>query len=666
VYAAGLVGACVGVLVWAGWMIPSVGTEHASVIAASVNLLVAWLAGTWLPDAKNTAEEITNKVPVDATMSFAASGIFGLGAQVVWNRTIVPYTGVSTFAFACIVAVYVASQALGFAAIRRVRDRALVGRLALACAPALALVCLALCSIAQSLTGSRDGSSLSWALGTLVATVLLVAPVSVLLGIAQAAALDTLESHSQRSHAAALTTGLGTLAAALASVLASLWLVPTLGPRWTLFVLSLPCMAVLFRSGISRAAMATVVTAMLCATAPGPRYFLGSEYDKAEVLFAHVGVQDTAAVVRYHLPVEPGVRHLVAAGVSYSGDSLFAQRYMRLLAHLPALATTGRSRALVICIGTGTTLDALRLHGFSTVDAVDIDPSIRETLRYFSRAHHNAPDDPNVRVHIQDGDRFLALIPRATYDVITLEPPPPRAPGASTLYAKEFYEHAKRALRTGGVVAQWLPLHDMGGDEASSLVATFLSVFPNASLHLAERNEAILLSEHAVTTLQVRDAAQQDLAHIGINSFNALNDTFWADNTTLANITRNAPLVTRAWPGPELVPLVSVGEPLSTWVERVARDATPVARSYAFSMGPVVGAFLRVRAHAAQPNDMQRFTQVMRDLLQRNPGDSYVQYTHGFGAYLTERLPDLAREGVESSLLERATQRITRAEQTQR
>lgn len=667
-YAAGLVGASAGVLACAGVVIPSIGSDRAVMVAAGCNALAAALAWRWLPKSEPPSEAARPGAwsgdTLEAATLFGATGLLGLGAQSVWNRVLVPYAGVSSFAFAAVVAAYVAAQALGFAAIRRApparsRRRALT---ALAWSPALALGSLALCATVSSWPGSRDGDALRWALGTIAAVFVVVAPCAALLGAGQAAALSSLDPAVDRGRSAALATGVGTLVSALGSVLASLVLLPAIGPRWTIFALALPLLAAVLRAGLrAHSAAGAVAAAALCVAAPGPRYFLGEGYDREPVLYARFGVQDTAAVVLHHQPVEPAIRRLVAAGVSYSGDSLFAQRYMRLLAHLPSLATAGRARACVICVGTGTTLDALRTQGFTRVDAVDIDPTVRDTLRLFARAHHGAPDDPRVSLVIDDGDRHLAAVASGAYDVITLEPPPPRAPGGSTLYTEEFYRRARRALREGGVVAQWLPLHDMGAWEANAIAATFAKVFPNASLHLAERNEAILLSSSARRVEALTDEARRDLAAIGFEGADPLADTLFLGSDALRALTRDAPVITRAWPAPELAPLVVPRpfEGLDAWAERASSLSTPSSRSsFAAVLSPALAPFLRVRAGSQREGDRERVSAAMGELLRRRPDDPYLQYAHGFGAYLTARLADLARDGVDADLLALTARRI--------
>lgn len=663
-YLGGLGGCCAGALLCAGVIVPRWGAVHTGLGAAVLNALLALLAWRTLPEdtgsSQATAQPWAATTWRQPTLSFAMAGIFGVGAQAVWNRVLVPYAGVSSFAFAAIVAVYVAAQALGVA-LARPLGAVWAARLG-AMAPALALGALGLCETVSSWPGPRDGEAWRWALGTLAAVALSMAPAVLALGAAQGSALLAVDGAPDRARAAALVTGLGTLVAAPMALFTAVLLVPAVGPRWALALLAVPLIVTFAFYGRHRlAVVGGLSTVVLAVAAPGPRYFLGQVFDRAPTLYVSHGAQDTTAVVLHDQPVEPAIRRLVSAGVSYSGDSLFAQRYMRLLAHLPALATAGRRRALVLCVGTGTTLDALRLHGFSSLDAVDLDPTIRATLRFFTHVHHGAPDDPRVRLHVDDGARWLAGVPPHTYDVVTLEPPPPRAPGGSSLYTQQLYERARRTLRPGGVLAQWLPLHDLGAWETAALVRTFLDAFPDGALYLAERNEAVLLSVRATRAVAHGPRVDDDLAALGFRGIDPLADTFLADATVLRAASAGAPRVTMAWPGPEFSPLALPRpvEPLSAWVERVVQGATPTApHTFAGHMASALGAFLRVLEHRPREGDRARVRRSLEALMVERPGDPYLAYMLGFGPYLEERLQRLEREGFDPSVIERTRRRM--------
>jgi predicted membrane-bound spermidine synthase len=73
---------------------------------------------------------------------------------------------------------------------------------------------------------------------------------------------------------------------------------------------------------------------------------------------------------------------------------------------------------------------------------------------------------PRARIAIDDGRRFLERS-QESFDLITIDPPPPvEAAGSSLLYSREFYQLARRRLRPGGILQQWFP-----GGEARILEA---------------------------------------------------------------------------------------------------------------------------------------------------------------------------------------------------
>ena len=652
-YVAGLAGAVVGVLVGAGLVAPRYGFDTLGALACALNLAVALAAWRLLPASTTSFSSSATSAPParDAALAFGFAGLFGLGAQALWNRVLVPYAGVSSFAFAAIVAVYVGAQALGGVFARRLSesDAQTWGARALTFAPCVCLLSLGAEASVSSWMPPRDGDALAWALATLAAVAVVTGPTAWLLGVAQTATLRALESDRDAwGSSAARVTGAGTVLSAVGALLGSLVFYPRLGPRAGLALLALPALVQAGRAGSPRLALGGALgLGLMLVLRPGPAHFLGREWDAAPALATDFGVQDTTAVVLHDQPVEPRIRRLVANGVSYSGDSLFAQRYMRLLAHLPALAARENRRALVICIGIGTTASALRAYDFAQIDAVDISPSVRDLLGWFEHVHEHLLDDARVHVITDDGDHFLRAQGPA-YDVITLEPPPPRAPGASSLYSDEFYRSAARRLAPGGVVAQWLPLHDLTGWEAESLVATFAAVFPHATLHLAERNEAVLLSVGGASPAPPprleRPAVRRDLDRIGLPDGDPLRETLLA---SLASAPC-ARTVRHAWPAPELAPLSlpPSAEPLSAWMDALVTRASPAAGTFAHTVGPAVPAFLRVLERAPRATDRAEVTRALARMLTRHPDNVYWQHVHGYGSYLADRLARARGDGL--------------------
>jgi len=152
---------------------------------------------------------------------------------------------------------------------------------------------------------------------------------------------------------------------------------------------------------------------------------------------------------------------------------------------------------------------------------------------------------------LRDGRREL-LSNEQTYDLITLEPPPPSAAGVVNLYSTGFYELALARLRPRGIVAQWLPLPTQNDEDTQSLVRSFLDVFPHATLWTTELHEMLLVGSIERIDLDVpriiKRFNQPDVASalsdVGIASPEALMATWVMDRVGLETYAGDALPVT--------------------------------------------------------------------------------------------------------------------------
>jgi spermidine synthase len=264
------------------------------------------------------------------------------------------------------------------------------------------------------------------------------------------------------------------------------------------------------------------------------------------VLAVKEGVNETIVVTG----TEPGPARLWTNGHPMSSTTDHAQRYMRLMAHLPLLAEADPRRVLVICFGVGNTLHAAALHPSVTrLDLADISADVLAQAPHFAHANHGVRDDPRVHVFVDDGRHVLAAMPTGTYDLVTLEPPPIAHAGVASLYTEEFYTLARDRLADGGWLTQWLPAYQVPGDTVLALVRAFVDVFPDAVLLVGDGRELILagvkggaprLDADAVSArLAATPAVAADLAHVGITGVADLAATFAAPGATLAAAARD-------------------------------------------------------------------------------------------------------------------------------
>jgi len=91
--------------------------------------------------------------------------------------------------------------------------------------------------------------------------------------------------------------------------------------------------------------------------------------------------------------------------------------------------------------------------------------------------------NPQARIVIDDGRRFLART-RERYDLIVVDPPPPpEAAGSSLLYSKEFYRLAQERLNAGGILQAWIP--KAGGPIAIAALRSMRESFPYVRCFMA-------------------------------------------------------------------------------------------------------------------------------------------------------------------------------------
>ena len=127
----------------------------------------------------------------------------------------------------------------------------------------------------------------------------------------------------------------------------------------------------------------------------------------------------------------------------------------KFMAHLPLAFHSGDSESvLIICFGMGTTYRSTLTWEIKTT-AVELVPSVKDAFGFYFDDAGRVMNDPNGRVVIDDGRRFLTRT-RESFDVITIDPPPPaEAAGSSLLYSEEFYTLINQRLRADGILQQW-------------------------------------------------------------------------------------------------------------------------------------------------------------------------------------------------------------------
>jgi predicted membrane-bound spermidine synthase len=371
------------------------------------------------------------------------TGLTSMGMEVVWIRQFTPYVGTVVYAFASILATYLASTFIGLQ-VYRLWSQKNRGE------GSLIWVLLGLFALLP-LVAANPGIHLS----RLLRLTLGIAPFSGALGFVTPLLVDRWSGGDPGKAGKAYAVNvLGCILGPLAS---GFLLLPLMRERWVLFVFSLPWLVMGIRpdwfsnrvklrldwqAGVSY----VVVLAALALIFTQRDY--EDQFGRGQVLR-----DNTATIVATG---EGRNRQLLVNGVGITGLTPIT----KFMAHLPlAFLDHPPKSALVVCFGMGTTYRSL-LSWDIPVTAVELVPSVPKVFGFY---HSDGPallDSPLSNLVIDDGRRYLERT-SAQYDVITIDPPPPvEAAGSSLLYSKEFYDIIRRRLSAGGILQQWLPRGD--------------------------------------------------------------------------------------------------------------------------------------------------------------------------------------------------------------
>jgi len=223
---------------------------------------------------------------------------------------------------------------------------------------------------------------------------------------------------------------------------------------------------------------------------------------------------------------------------------------MRALAHIPLLAMNAPSTVLVIGFGVGNTTHAATLHrSIQRVEVADLSKNVIAHAGYFAEVNHDVLHDPRVAVYVNDGRHHLQMQPAASYDLITLEPPPIAYAGVAALYSREFYALARTRLKPTGFISQWLPAYQVPAETALAMVRAFVDVFPQAVLLSGAEADLLLVGtagsriqidpKQLTSALAESPAVQADLRRLALGSAREIVGTFVGSAQTLAEATRD-------------------------------------------------------------------------------------------------------------------------------
>ncbi|MCA9623687.1 MAG: fused MFS/spermidine synthase, partial [Myxococcales bacterium] len=178
----------------------------------------------------------------------------------------------------------------------------------------------------------------------------------------------------------------------------------------------------------------------------------------------------------------------------FQGDNGHEVTAQRSFAHFPSLFVEHFGRALVIGLGTGTTLGTIAAYPYEHIEVAEISPAIVEAARhYFAGPNRDSLADPRVSLSLNDGRNLLLLTPHR-YDLVTIEVSSVWFAGAANLYSEEFYRLVRSRLSDTGILQQWVQLHHIRRQELAVTLRTVRRAFDHVALFVSGGQGIIVAS----------------------------------------------------------------------------------------------------------------------------------------------------------------------------
>jgi spermidine synthase len=538
-YASNTAGAAVGALAAGLWLVPAVGVRWTTWSGVMLNLasVIGALAlarnevapairrGT---SRKRTALPQHVPLPQPAVACAAASicGLVALAYEVAWTRLVTLVVGPTTYAFTIVVTSFIIGIAIGSAAaaqlVRRSRQPAMWLGAMLAITAVAASAASWFAASRLPLIVASQAADPGAAFGRVIVReaagiALLLLPMTCALGAAFPLAFATASVTRQTAgHDLARVYASNTLGAIGGALIGGFVLLPGIGLHNTFraaAAISLTGAAGVWTAGFrawpvmrGRLAATALFAIGVAVTSLLPSWNLGllaagaykyarsirprdfeTELETWRLLFYDDGAAATVSVREL-----AGMRSLVIDGkvdASNMGDMLT----QRLLGLLPVLLHPDPQEVCVIGLGSGVTAGSALAPGtVRHADIVEISPEVVKASAFFDRENGHVLGAPGVRLIVGDGRSHLRFTKRR-YDVIVSEPSNPWMAGVAALFTREFFEEAHACLKPNGLFCQWAHTYDMRPGDLRSIVGTFASVFPQATMWLVGDGDLLLI-----------------------------------------------------------------------------------------------------------------------------------------------------------------------------
>ena len=351
--------------------------------------------------------------------------------------------------------------------------------------------------------------------GALLAVLLLFAIPATLLGTATPWAIRlSVQEIGQTGHVAGRMSAIATAGSLVGTFVPVLWLIPTVGTRWTFFILALLVLGVQSVGNLRRPhrwiplAGLALVAGMAWLSHPGGPLRMGWDDDAGTIIYEDESLYNYIAVRQWgserHLELNDGVGiHSVYHPETTLSLGIWDYFLLAPLFHAPPMPAPPVDNMLIIGLAAGTVSELVTdIYGPVPITGVELDPQIIAV----GQAYFNM-NQPNLTPIAADGRAWLAQQPPdAQWDVIAVDAyRPPYIPFHLTTV--EFFQLVRGHLTPDGVLAINVGRTDTNFALVDALAATLAHVFPAVYAIDEPGPPATLANTLVVATMRPVDVA---------------------------------------------------------------------------------------------------------------------------------------------------------------
>lgn len=580
-YALNTLGAVLGTLSCAFWILPALGLFATTLVGVGINALIFLIAIRLQPPGASARPASTTPAPTrTATLSawrgpglilplILVSGAVSFGYEVLWTRLLAHIVGTSLYAFATMLATFLIGITVGSAiAARFARDarRSALGFAVAQVGTALSalFVFAALDDVPGFAARLSAGESAGLIPNALAAAAVLF-PTALFIGASFPFAVRVLarDSH-EAAPASARVYAWNTVGAIAGATLAGFVIVPQL--EFTGSVLLAVTLNLLL--GVAAAALVAgagvrvwagvalgggLAVLLLFPSRPGELLLMSpikSGKLDGEILYSSVGQSSTVLLLDDRGGFKLYNSGLPEAQISPRGIPPRDVAAAWWLGAFPPLAHPDARSMLVIGLGGGVVLEGIP-STIEEIDVIELEPKVITANQLVAERRRADPlADPRVRLILNDARGALRLTDKR-WDIIVSQPSHPWTAGASHLYSREFMEQIQRHLKPGGVFCQGYLDDSILGVLGATLGEVFSEVRlynPSLYLYLAADRPIDVISA-ATRSEEVLERERRHYAELGVHSRAELAAMLVLDPSGVEAFARDATVVTddRNW-----------------------------------------------------------------------------------------------------------------------